>query len=175
MIDAENCQLTHYPARVLAGPAEKVEKIDDNIRRLIEKMAEIMRQSGGIGLAAPQIGVPLRIFIIAIETSGQDLKVYINPTVTTEGKLEAMEEGCLSVPEVYTKVKRYKKCRVTATDLDGNEFTEEAEGLYARCLQHENDHINGVTIVNRMGQAAKIAHRRKLKKLEQKDESPLEE
>ena len=175
MIDAENCQLTHYPAQVLAGSAEKVEKIDDNIRQLIKKMVEIMQQNGGIGLAAPQIGVPLRIFIIAIDTNGQDLKVYINPTVTTEGTLGAMEEGCLSVPEVYTKVKRYKKCRVTATDLDGNEFTEEAEGLYARCLQHENDHINGVTIVNRMGTAAKIAHRRKLKKLEQKHENPPEE
>ena len=175
MIDAENCQLTHYPAQVLAGPAEKVEKIDDNIRQLIKKMAEIMRQNGGIGLAAPQIGVPLKIFIIALDTNGQDLKVYINPTVTTEGQLEAMEEGCLSVPEVYTKVKRYKKCRVTATDLDGKEFTEEAEGLYARCLQHENDHINGVTIVNRMGPVAKIAHRRKLKKLEQKHENPSKE
>jgi peptide deformylase len=175
MIDAENCQLTHYPAQVLAEPSKKVEKIDDNIRQLIKKMAEIMQQSGGIGLAAPQIGVPLRIFIIALDTDKQDLKAYINPTVITEGTLEAMEEGCLSVPEVYTKVKRHKKCRVTATDLDGNEFTEEAEGLYARCLQHENDHINGVTIVNRMGQAAKIVHRRKLKKLEQKHENPPEE
>ena len=175
MIDAENCRLTHYPSPVLAGSAEKVEKIDDNIRRLIKKMADVMRQSGGIGLAAPQIGVPLRIFIIALGADKQDLKVYINPTITTEGKLEAMEEGCLSVPEIYTKVKRYKKCKVTATDLDGNEFTEEAEGLYARCLQHENDHINGITIVNRMGQAAKIVHRRKLKKLEQKKETPLEE
>lgn len=175
MIEPENCRLTHYPAQVLAGPAEKIEKIDDNIRRLVKKMTEVMRQSGGIGLAAPQIGVPLRIFIIALDADRQDLKVYINPTVTTEGRLEAMEEGCLSVPEIYTRVKRYKKCRVTATDLDGNQFTEEAEGLYARCLQHENDHINGITIVNRMGQAAKIAHRRKLKKLEQKSENPPKE
>ena len=133
-----------------------------------------MRLSGGIGLAAPQIGVSLRIFIIALDPKKQDLKVYINPTVTTEGNIEAMEEGCLSVPEIYTKVKRYKKCKVTATDLDGNQFTEEAEGLYARCLQHENDHINGITIINRMGQAAKIVHRRKLKKLEQEKENPPE-
>ncbi|MCJ7693763.1 MAG: peptide deformylase, partial [Sedimentisphaerales bacterium] len=89
MIDVENCQLTHYPARVLTGSAEKVEKIDDNIRRLVKKMAEIMRLSGGIGLAAPQIGVSLRIFIIAIDANGQDLKVYINPTIITEGTLGA--------------------------------------------------------------------------------------
>jgi peptide deformylase len=81
-----------------------------------------------------------------------------------------VEEGCLSVPGIYTKIRRYKKCKVTATDLDGNEFTEEADGLYARALQHENDHINGITIVNRMGQAAKIAHRRQLKKLSQDHE-----
>jgi peptide deformylase len=69
------------------------------------------------------------------------------------------------VPGVFTKIRRYKKCNVTATDLNGKEFTEEAEGLHARALQHEYDHIEGMTIVNRMAQAAKIAHRRQLKKL----------
>lgn len=81
-----------------------------------------------------------------------------------------MEEGCLSVPGVWTKVRRYKRAIVTATDLDGQEFTEEAEGMYARCLLHEYDHIEGMTIVNRMGSAAKIAHRRQLKKLAQEQE-----
>jgi len=71
------------------------------------------------------------------------------------------------VPGVWTKIRRYKRATVTATDLDGNEFTEEAEGLYARCLQHESDHLEGRTIVNRMGQTARIAHRRQLKKLVQ--------
>jgi len=71
------------------------------------------------------------------------------------------EEGCLSVPGIYTKIRRYKEAEVTATDLDGNEFTEQAEGLYARALQHEYDHIEGMTVVNRMGQTARIAHRRK--------------
>ncbi|MHC4356978.1 MAG: peptide deformylase, partial [Planctomycetota bacterium] len=83
------------------------------------------------------------------------------------GELAAVEEGCLSVPGIYTKVRRYKECEVTATDLDGNEFTEQAEGLYARALQHEYDHIEGMTIVNRMGQTARIAHRRQLKKLQE--------
>jgi peptide deformylase len=86
--------------------------------------------------------------------------------------LEEMEEGCLSVPGVYTKIRRYTRATVTATDLDGHEFTDEAEGLYARCLQHEYDHIEGMTIVNRMSATAKIAHRRQLKKLaaEQKEQ-----
>ena len=171
MINFDKCQITHYPTGVLAGPARSVEKIDDNIRRLVEKMTEIMLENKGIGLAAPQAGVPLRVFIISLTGSKENVRAYINPTVTPSGELDAIEEGCLSVPGVYTKIKRYKKCKVTATDLDGNEFTEEADGLYARCLQHEYDHIEGITIADRMGSAAKIAHRKQLKKLKQEHET----
>jgi len=174
MMDFEKCRLTHYPADVLAGSASPVEKIDDNIRQLIVKMTDVMLKNKGVGLAAPQIGLPLRLFIISLSGNRAGVKVYINPTVTPGGELDAVEEGCLSVPGVYTKIRRYKKCKVTATDLDSNEFTEEADGLYARALQHENDHINGITIVNRMGQAAKIAHRRQLKKLREDHEKNSE-
>jgi len=165
MIDIEKCQLTHYPADVLAGPASPVEKINDNIRRLVEKMTDIMLKNKGVGLAAPQIGVSLRLFIISLDGNREAVKVYINPTVTPTGELDSVEEGCLSVPGIFTKIRRYKKGKVTATGLDGNRFAEEAEGLFARVLQHENDHINGVTIVSRMGQTAKIARRKQLKKL----------
>ncbi|MHC4622509.1 MAG: peptide deformylase [Planctomycetota bacterium] len=166
MVDLEECGITHYPAAVLAGRAQPIEKIDDGIRRLVEKMTDIMLENKGIGLAGPQIGVALRIFIISLDGSRDNVKVYINPTVTKmTSALEPNEEGCLSVPNVYTKIRRYKKCTVTATGLDGGEFTEEAEGLYARALQHEYDHIEGLTIVDRMGQAARISHRRQLKKL----------
>jgi peptide deformylase len=96
-----------------------------------------------------------------------NVKVFINPKVSPTGELDIMEEGCLSIPGVSTKIRRFKKCQVTATDLDGVEFTDDAEGLYARCLQHEYDHINGITIAQRMGSAAKIVHRRQLKKLQQ--------
>jgi peptide deformylase len=170
MIDIEKCRITHYPASVLAGRARPVEKIDDTIRKLAEKMTDIMLEHKGIGLAGPQAGVPLRIFIISPDSTRENVKVYINPTVTPTGELEAFEEGCLSVPGVYTKIRRYKKCRVTATDLDGKEFTLEAEGLLARALQHEYDHIEGMTIADRMGTAARITHRKQLKKLKQEDE-----
>ncbi len=177
MMNIEKCRITHYPAGVLSQRAQPVKKIDDNIHRLVEKMIDIMLKNSGIGLAAPQVGVPLRIFIISLDVSKEAVKVYINPTVTTTGELDSIDEGCLSVPGVYTKVRRYKKCKVTATDLDGNEFTEEAEGLYARALQHEYDHINGFTIANRMGQTAKIVHRKQLEKLreEHKSESVQEQ
>jgi peptide deformylase len=170
MVDVQKCHITHYPADVLAGRAKPVEKIDDNIRQLVQKMADIMLENKGVGLAAPQAGVPLRLFIISLSGTRENVKVYINPAITPAGEFDTIEEGCLSVPGVRTKIRRYKKCSVTATDLDGNEFTEEAEGLYARALQHEFDHIEGTTIVNRMGQVAKIAHRRQLKKLEEEHE-----
>jgi len=173
MIDVSKCQITHYPAEVLAKAAQPVEKIDDNIRQLVKKMTEIMLSNKGIGLAAPQVGVPLRLFIISLEGSRENVKVYINPTVTPSGELDEAEEGCLSVPGIYTKIHRYKICKVTAIDLDGNEFTEEAEGLYARCLQHESDHIEGMTITDRMPSAARITHRKQLKKLRQEHEQKL--
>ena len=167
MMDIDKCRLTHYPARVLATPAQPVENIDDNIRQLVKKMTDIMLENKGVGLAAPQAGVPLRLFIISLDASRENVKVFINPTVTPiTGGFESIEERCLSVPGVRTKIRRFKKCKVTATDLDGNEFTEEAEGLYARALQHEYDHIEGMTITERMSSVAKIAHRRQLKALQ---------
>lgn len=165
MIDVEKCTITHYPASVLGRPAEPVAEIGEMIHRLVDKMTDIMIENKGIGLAAPQAGVGLRLFIVSLDGSRESVRAYVNPTVTPAGDLDEIEEGCLSVPGVYTKVRRYKRATVTATDLAGNEFTEEAEGLYARCLQHESDHLDGMTIVNRMGAAAKIAHRRQLKKL----------
>lgn len=167
MIEIEKCKITHYPTDVLAKQAEPVGEIDASIRKLVEKMTEIMLEHKGIGLAGPQIDVPLRIFIISLDGTKENVKVYINPTVTCEGKLDSAEEGCLSVPGIYTKVRRHKKCTVTATDLNGNQFTEEAEGLYARCLQHEYDHIGGITIADKMSTASKIANRKKLKKLKE--------
>ncbi len=167
-IDVDKCEITHYPARVLGGPAEPVEKIDDNIRRLVAKMTDLMVEFKGVGFAAPQAGVGLRLFIISLDGTRENARAYINPTVKAEGQLVENEEGCLSVPSVYAKIKRYGRATVTATDLDGRTFTEQAEGLYARALQHEFDHIEGMTIINRMSTVSRIAHRKQLRKLEEK-------
>ena len=175
MVDIEKCQLVRYPATILAHRAENIEKIDDNIRQLAEKMVDIMLENSGVGLAGPQAGVGLQIFIIALEPNKEAVRVYINPVITPAGGLVTAEEGCLSVPDVYTKIKRYERCSVTATDLSGDEFTEEAEGLYARVLQHENDHLEGITIVNRMGATARIVHRKQIKKLAEKHEKAVKE
>jgi peptide deformylase len=169
-IDVDKCTMTRYPARVLQGRAAPVEKIDETIRRLVEKMTDLMIEHKGVGFAAPQAGVGLRLFIISLTGTRDNVRVYINPTVTPQGDPEEAEEGCLSVPGVWAKIRRYKRAVVTATDLDGNPFTDEGEGLYARALQHEYDHLEGTVIVNRMSQTARIAHRRQLKKLVEEQE-----
>jgi peptide deformylase len=172
MVDIKKCKMTFYPSQVLAESSKPVEKIDDEIRKLVERMIDLMIEKKGVGFAAPQAGVPLRLFIISLDGTRENVKVFINPTVTVSGEILTNEEGCLSVPGVYTKIRRYKNATVTATGLDGKEFTEQADGLYARALQHEYDHIEGTTIVNRMSQVAKIAHRKKLKNLIEEQNTP---
>lgn len=157
--------LTKYPAKVLSGKAAPVERIDDSIRSLVSFMVETMVANRGIGLAAVQIGVPLQVFVVSLGCSRENYQVYINPEVTCDGELCVCEEGCLSVPGVTEKIRRYSRCKVRATDLSGHDFAQEAEGLLARVCQHESDHLDGITIVERMTEAARIAHRKQLKKL----------
>ena len=166
MVDVDKCCLTRFPAPVLSEAAKPIENIDDNIRSLADKMIDIMLQTGGVGLAGPQAGVNLRIFVVSADGTKENAKVYINPEIEVSGPLEADEEGCLSIPGIFPKIKRYKKCTVTATDLEGNRFTEEGQGLLIRVFQHEFDHLEGMMIKDRMGQAARIAARRRLKQLE---------
>jgi len=166
-MDVEKCHITHWPAPVLRKKAQAVEVIDDDIRRLVDRMKDVMIDQKGVGLAAPQIGVGLRVFIISEDGSMEGTQVFINPKVTTAGKLMSVEEGCLSVPGIYSSIRRYSKASVIAQDIDGNEFTKEGEGLFARALQHENDHLEGMTILSKLGPAAKIKHRRAIKRLEE--------
>lgn len=166
IIEVEKCKLTKYPAKVLMHKAEPIEDFNDNIKQLADKMIEIMVANQGVGLAGPQAGVSLRMFIISTDATAENAVVYINPVIEPTGAVETVEEGCLSFPGINTKIKRPNRCKVTAYDLDGNEFTQEADELLARALQHEYDHIEGVTIKDRMSVVGKIASRKKLKELE---------
>lgn len=166
MIDVEKCKFTYYPAEVLALRAEPVGDINDSIRQLVKKMTDITIKKLGLGLAAPQVGISLRLFITVRARDKENVKVYINPCGVPIGEeRNFIEEGCLSVPGIFTKIWRYKRLRILATDLDGNKFTEEVEGLEARVLQHEYDHIEGRTIIDRMERFAKLALSKQLKKL----------
>ena len=171
-INFDKCVITHYPAKVLANPSQPIEKIDDAIHKLVSKMTDLMIETKGVGFAAPQAGVPLRVFIISLDGSRENVRVYINPVVKGEGPFMQIEEGCLSVPGIYSKIKRYSRATVTAMDLDGKTFTEQADGLYARALQHEFDHLEGVTIVNRLPTTARIVYRKQIQNLEQENSSP---
>lgn len=165
-INIEKLRIVHYPAKVLAQKAQPIEEVDDTVRALVDRMIDLMVEDRGVGLAAPQVGLSLRLFVISLDGTREQARAYINPVIKPSGNIETKEEGCLSVPGIYTKIRRYHACEVTALDVNGNKFTEKVEELHARALQHEYDHLEGITIVNRMGSAAKIAHRRQLKKLE---------
>jgi peptide deformylase len=170
MTDYSKCTITRYPTPVLLGRARPVEEFDDTLRMLAERMIEIMVETGGVGLAGPQAGVNLRIFVASIDGTKENAKVYINPAIKVEGSIVSGEEGCLSLPGIAGKIKRYDTCTVTAQDLNGNEFTETGKGLQARIYQHEYDHLEGRMIKDRLGTAAKIRAKRRLRQLEEEYE-----
>lgn len=163
----QNYNLTKYPTPVLMEKAKPIEVFDDDLRVLAERMVEIMVETKGVGLAGPQAGVNLRIFVASVDGTIENAKVYINPSIQVDGPMEAIEEGCLSLPGIFGKVKRYTQCTITAQDLDGNEFTEAGEGLQARIFQHEYDHLEGRMIKDRLSAGAKLRARRRLKQMEE--------
>jgi peptide deformylase len=169
-----DCKMTRYPQPVLGKKAKPIKVIDDSVRALAERMADLMVEHKGVGFAGPQAGVDLRIFVVSVDGTKENAKVYINPTIEVSGGLAENEEGCLSLPGLWGKVKRYKKCIVTATDLDGRQFTEEGEGLLARAFQHEYDHLEGIMIKDRLSIAAKLRARKRLSELEAEAAQPSE-
>lgn len=168
-MDVGKCCLTCYPTGVLRERAKVIEKIGDEIGALAERMIEIMIENKGIGLAGPQAGVGLRIFVVSVDGSAENAKVYINPEIITSGAIEAIEEGCLSLPGIYANIRRYQQCSVTATDLEGNEFSEDGEGLLARAFQHEYDHLEGTLIKDRFSRVQMIGARKRLREMESRE------
>jgi peptide deformylase len=144
-------RILSYPDPLLREPAKPVEVVDDSIRALIADMAETMYAAPGVGLAANQIGVLLRIFIIDIaeEDAPSDLKVFINPEITKVEGVQLWQEGCLSFPGVSEEIKRAERVRVKALNEFGEPFEMEADGLMAVAIQHENDHLNGVLMIDK--------------------------
>ncbi len=156
--------ILHYPDERLHKVAQPVTEVNDDIRRLIDDMAETMYAAPGIGLAATQVDVRLRVITIDISETRDHLQVFVNPhLVASEGRREH-EEGCLSVPGIYEKVCRADKVTVEALDRDGRPFTLAADGLLATCIQHEMDHLQGKVFVEYLSQLKQIRIRKKLKK-----------
>ena len=146
-----------------------MDEITDAIRELTRDMFEVMYDEPGIGLAAPQVGEAIRLFVIDTEWNEEDAErnpqVMINPEfIQSEGKI-IWEEGCLSVPEYTADVERSARVTIRAMDLDGKEIVEEAEGLRAVCLQHELDHLDGKLFIDRISRLKRGLYVKKRKKL----------
>lgn len=142
--------ILHYPDPRLHQVARRVERVDDGIRKLINDMAKTMYAAPGVGLAATQVDVPLRIVIIDISGSRDQLQVFVNPELVAATGVAEREEGCLSVPGVYEKVRRSERVTVRALDADGQPFTLDATELLAVCIQHEMDHLEGRVFVEKL-------------------------
>lgn len=142
--------ILHYPDPRLHKVAAPVKRVDDKIRKIIKDMADTMYAAPGIGLAATQVDVHLRIIVIDITETRDQLQVFINPEIiSAEGEAEC-EEGCLSVPGIFEKITRAARVKVSALDEHGNKRQLEAEGLLAVCIQHEMDHLIGRVFVEKL-------------------------
>ena len=147
--------------------SQKVDTVDDSVRKLIADMIDSMYAADGIGLAAIQIGEAKRILVMDIDQKdgNKNPRVFINPEITWASDETAVyEEGCLSVPEIWEDVERPAKIRARYLDGDGKEHTVEAEGLLATCLQHEMDHLNGVLFIDHISRLKRSMAIRKLTK-----------
>ncbi|MGD9107763.1 MAG: peptide deformylase [Gammaproteobacteria bacterium] len=159
-------KILHYPNPKLRNIAESVDKVDADIKRLVDDMFETMYEDNGIGLAATQIGIDLRIFVVDIQDNKQKPRAFINPVIIEKTDEQQCPEGCLSVPGVYAKVKRANIIAVEALDRDGKKFTLQADGLLSAAIQHELDHLDGKLFIDRLSSVKKQLIKSKLKKLQ---------
>ncbi len=161
-----------YPAEVLRRVAQPVPKIkkakfDEDLAALARRMVHTMRTEEGVGLAAPQVGESIRMIVIAPAREGESPRVLVNPVIVDASGREVMEEGCLSVPGVKAKVRRRARVKVEYEMLAGGREGFEADGLLARVVQHEIDHLDGTLFIDRLGPAGRFAVRKALGELEE--------
>jgi peptide deformylase len=144
--------ILRYGEKPLHTPAVEVATFDDDLQRLVDDMIETMYAAPGVGLAATQIGVPLRVFVIDLSVGRNtgDLIVMVNPTFVEREGAQLEEEGCLSAPGFNATVVRPKRVVVKGFDRDGGELTREGTELLARAFQHEMDHLDGVVFIDRL-------------------------
>jgi peptide deformylase len=157
--------ILHFPDPRLRTKAKNVKVVDDTIRRLVEDMFETMYDAPGIGLAATQVDVHQRIITIDVSEDKDQPLCLINPEILEKDGEEEMDEGCLSVPGIYEKVRRADHIRFRALDRKGEPYEMEAEGLLAVCVQHEMDHLEGKLFVDYLSSLKRERIRKKLEKL----------
>lgn len=168
-LDLSALTIVRYPDPRLRTPCETVTRFDEHLAALARRMFEIMYQTKGVGLAAPQVGLALRLFVVNPEgqPAPEHESVYANGRIISRDGSATNEEGCLSVPGLSVKIKRAAKVVLEAADLTGQVQQFPAEGLLARIYQHELDHVDNTIIADRMSAVAKLSNRHLLKELEE--------
>ncbi len=162
------------PNPVLKQVSKPVERVDDGIRALMDDMLETMYAAPGIGLAAIQIGVPLRVIVMDLSGPDEDPapRFFVNPEILEDvEELRPWEEGCLSVPDYYEEVERPERVKIRYLDYAGKEVVEWAEGLYGVCIQHEMDHLNGVLFIDHLSRLKRQRAIRKVQKAQREKET----
>ena len=162
------------PDPILREASRPVAQVDDRLRKFAKDMLDTMYDAPGIGLAAIQVGEPLRMLVVDLAKEGEEPQpqVYVNPEVLGSGEGRSIyEEGCLSIPDYYAEVERPASVRVSYLDLQGKQHEVEADGLLATCLQHEIDHLNGVLFIDHISKLKRDMVVRKFRKLA-KDRPP---
>lgn len=156
-----------YGDPVLREVSHPVEEINQEVKDLVSQMVDTLKRARGLGLAASQVGSPLRLFILDLSAIDIDetLRVFINPEIVeTDGEVE-MEEGCLSFPELYLRITRAERVKVRATDLEGKRFEMTADGVTARAILHEYDHIQGKLFIDHLSPLSRTLLKGRLRKL----------
>jgi peptide deformylase len=163
------------PLKIVLWPDPRLRKIsapvtqfDDQLKELTQQMLQLMKDSKGVGLAAPQVGRNLRLFVMNHDGDPAHDRVYINPMLTDADGDEEDEEGCLSLPKVNINVFRSRSIRIRAQDEKGEPYEQTETGYLARIWQHELDHLNGIMLTDRMGPVAKMTYRKILRDLEER-------
>ena len=155
------------PHPVLKQVSTTVDKVDDDLRALMDDMLETMYAAPGIGLAAVQIGVPKRVIVMDLSREGEDKqpRYFVNPEILWASEETApYEEGCLSVPEIYDEVERPARVKLRYLNYQGEQIEEDADGLFAVCIQHEMDHLEGVLFIDHLSRLKREQAIKKVKK-----------
>ncbi len=163
----EDLKIIEYPDPRLKKASQIVQTFDPSLVALAERMLELMREAKGVGLAAPQVGINIRLFVMNPTGEPSDNRAYVNPELLDAQGTEEGEEGCLSLPGINARIVRDKSMRMSARTAVGEEINESASGYIARIWQHEFDHLNGTLITDRMGSVAKMGARKLLRELEE--------
>ncbi len=170
----EDLKIILWPDPRLLKRSQPVTVFDEKLKALTGRMIQLMHEARGVGLAAPQVGENVRLFVISHTGKPEDDRIYVNPVLSEPAGDEEDEEGCLSLPGINAKIIRSESLRMSAQDLDGKPIEELATGYIARIWQHEFDHLSGTLLMDRMGEADKLGAKRILRDLRKRwdDEHP---